>query len=90
MIYVFLERKWNEKECFLLYYCIQQHMIDMILVLFCIFLDDETILLLIQSSDSASNPTISIPHPSIRAPIPTPVATYFAPDSMPNDIFLKE
>ena len=57
-----------------------------ILILFCIFWDDETILFTIQLSDSASNPTISTAYPN-------PVTTYSTPhsttDSIPNDIFKR-
>ena len=56
----------------------------MVLIMFYIFLEDETKTSSIQSSDSSLNPTVSTPHPSISPPNPTPVATHSA---IPNYIF---
>ena len=72
MIFMFVEKKKNEKECFLLYYSIQQHMINMILIMFYVFL-----------GDNASHIT---QYPTVSTPYPTPVSTYSAPSATPNSI----
>ena len=61
----------------MLYLIQQDYMIHKILTLFCIFLEDEAIPIV-----SKPYSTISIPHPSMPAPNPTPVAT-------PNPIFTR-
>ena len=64
IIFVFFERKRKEKGSFLMYLA-EQQIVHIILILFCIFLDNETISFIIQPSDSASIPTISTVHPKL-------------------------
>ena len=63
----------------------QQHMIAIILIMFYVFLEDDTHYPILHQMI----PTLSIPHPSIPAPNQTSVATYskphHIPDSIPND-----
>ena len=89
IIFVFVGKGRNQKGCFLLYYWIQQHVIDVTLIVFYVFLDDETILLPSQSSDITSNPTAPPSFSTLSTPDLTPVATYSAPLTTPNHIFTR-
>ena len=60
--------------------------VHIILILFCIFWDDQTISFTIQPSDSASNPTISTVYPKLVTTYSTPHPTT---DWIPNDIFKR-